>query len=50
MAGNGWDRNTLKMGDVTTASGYRFSDGQKILRLQKVVMPSGTEMFLYGRQ
>lgn len=49
MAGNGWDRNTLKMGDVITASGYQFSDGQKILRLQRIVMASGKEMFLYGR-
>ena len=49
MAGNGWDRNTLKMGDVITAIGYRFTDGQNILRLQKVVMPNGKEMFLYGR-
>ncbi len=49
MAGNGWDRNTLKMGDVITAIGYRFSDGQNILRLQKVVMANGKEMFLYGR-
>lgn len=49
MAGNGWDRNTLKMGDVITAMGYRFSDGQNILRLQKVVMANGKEMFLYGR-
>ncbi len=49
MAGNGWDRNTLKMGDVITAIGYRFSDGQNILRLQKIVMANGKEMFLYGR-
>jgi hypothetical protein len=38
------------MGDAITAIGYRFSDGSNILRLQKVVMPSGKEMFLYGRQ
>ena len=50
MAGNGWDRTTLKMGDAITAIGYRFSDGSNILRLQKVVMPTGKEMFLYGRQ
>ena len=49
MAGNGWDRTTLKMGDAITAIGYRFSDGSNILRLQKVVMPNGKEMFLYGR-
>jgi hypothetical protein len=29
--------------------GYEFTDGQKILRLQKIVMASGKEMLLYGR-
>ena len=50
MAGNGWDRSTLKMGDVITATGYRFTDGSNVLRLNKIVMTSGKEMFLYGRQ
>ena len=50
MANNGWDRATLKAGDVITATGYRFSDGQNILRLEKVVMAGGKEMFLYGRR
>jgi Family of unknown function (DUF6152) len=49
MAANGWDKTTLKPGDMITASGYRFTDGQSILRLQKIVMASGKEMFLYGR-
>ena len=49
MAANGWDKTTLKPGDVVTASGYRFTDGQPILRLQKIVMATGKEMFLYGR-
>jgi uncharacterized protein DUF6152 len=49
MAGNGWDKTTLKIGDVITAIGYRFADGQNILRLQKIVMANGKEMFLYGR-
>ena len=49
MAGNGWGTNTLKKGDVITAIGYRFSDGSNVLRLQKVVMPTGKEMLLYGR-
>jgi len=49
MAGNGWDKTTLKMGDVIIAMGYRFADGQNILRLQKIVMGNGKEMFLYGR-
>ena len=50
MAGNGWDSTTLKAGDVITAIGYRFSDGSNVLRLQKVVMSDGKELFLYGRQ
>ena len=50
MAGNGWDKSTLKMGDVITAIGYRFTDGSNVLRLQKIVMANGKELFLYGRQ
>jgi len=38
------------MGDVITAVGYRFSDGQNILRLDKVTMADGKEMLLYGRR
>src|SRR5215510_11163725 len=29
MEANGWNRNTLKYGDVITAIGYQFADGQK---------------------
>lgn len=49
MSANGWEKATLKQGDVVTAMGYQFTDGQKILRLQKIVMANGKEMFLYGR-
>ena len=49
MEANGWSRSTLKPGDVITASGYQFADGQKILRLERVVMADGKEMRLYGR-
>jgi hypothetical protein len=49
MAANGWNSNTLKKGDVITAIGYRFTDGSNVLRLQKIVMANGKEMFLYGR-
>ena len=49
MAGNGWDRNTLKPGDVITGTGYQFSDGSKVVQLQKIVMANGREMLLYGR-
>jgi hypothetical protein len=49
MEGNGWHKDSLKLGDTITGSGYRFSDGQRILRLQKIVMPDGKVMLLYGR-
>jgi hypothetical protein len=49
MAANGWEKTTLKPGDVITATGYKFTDGQPVLRLNKIVMASGKELFLYGR-
>jgi hypothetical protein len=49
MAANGWGKDSLRMGDVITGTGYRFADGQRILRLQKIVMPDGKLMLLYGR-
>ena len=50
MARNGWGRDTLKAGDTIEATGYQFADGQNILRLEKVVLSSGKELFLYGRR
>ncbi len=49
MEANGWNTTTLKPGDVITGTGYQFSDGQKILRLERIVMPDGKELRLYGR-
>jgi hypothetical protein len=49
MEANGWTKNTVKAGDVITGTGYQFSDGQKIIRLERVVLPDGKEMRLYGR-
>jgi hypothetical protein len=49
MAGNGWNRSTLKPGDVITGTGYRFADGSNVVQLQKIVMADGKEMLLYGR-
>jgi hypothetical protein len=48
MEANGWTRTTVKAGDVITGTGYQFTDGQKIIRLEKVVLPDGTEMRVYG--
>jgi hypothetical protein len=48
MEANGWNKTTVKPGDVITGIGYQFSDGQKILKLDKAVLPDGKEIFLYG--
>ena len=50
MSANGWDPNTLKAGDVITGSGYRFTDGSRILRLERIATPDGRELLLYGRR
>ena len=48
--GNGWDRTTVKPGDVIMGIGYQFADGSKIIRLKKVVLADGSELFVYGRR
>ena len=40
----GWDKGTLKPGDVITASGYRTKNGSNMLRLQKIVLSGGRVM------
>ena len=49
MEANGWTKATVKRGDVITGTGYQFSDGQKIIRLERVVLADGRELRLYGR-
>ena len=49
MEANGWTKTTVKLGDVITGTGYQFGDGQKIIRLERVVLPDGKEIRVYGR-
>lgn len=49
MEANGWTPKTVKPGDVISGTGYQFSDGQKIIRLEKVVLPDGKEVRVYAR-
>ena len=49
MEANGWNRQTVKMGDVITGTGYQFADGQKIIRLESVVLADGRSINVYGR-
>jgi Family of unknown function (DUF6152) len=48
MEANGWTKTTVKPGDVITGIGYQFADGQKIVRLERVILPGGKELRLYG--
>jgi hypothetical protein len=49
MESNGWTKTTVKPGDVITGIGYQFNDGQKIIRLERVVLADGKEIKVYGR-
>jgi hypothetical protein len=48
MTGTGWDKNTLKVGDLITAVGHRATDTPNLLRIQKVVLANGRELIGYG--
>ena len=49
MEANGWTKDTIKINDVVTGTGYQFADGQKIIRLERIVMNDGKEMRVYAR-
>jgi hypothetical protein len=40
----GWTKDSLKRGDVITASGNRAKDGSNLMRLDKVVLSDGKEL------
>jgi hypothetical protein len=48
MEANGWSKTTVKPGDVITGIGYQFADGQKIIRLERIVLADGKVLLLYG--
>ena len=49
MEANGWTKTTVKPGDVITGIGYQLADGQKVVRLERVVLKDGKEIRVYGR-
>ena len=50
MEANGWTKTTVKPGDVITGIGHQFSDGEKIVRLERVVLADGRQLRVYGTQ
>ncbi len=49
MTANGWTKTTVKPGDVITGIGYQYADGEKIVRLERVLLADGKEMRVYGK-
>ena len=49
MEANGWTKTSVKRGDLITAIGYQFADGQKIVRMERAVLADGKEIRVYGR-
>jgi hypothetical protein len=49
MTANGWSKETVKPGDLITGIGYQYADGQKIVRLERVILADGKELRVYGR-
>ena len=48
MAANGWTKTTVKPGDAITGIGYQFANGEKIIKLERVVLADGKELRVYG--
>ena len=40
----GWDKDTIKVGDVITFYGHRTKNGTPFMRLDKIVRADGTEL------
>lgn len=49
MTANGWTKTTVKPGDMITGIGYQYADGEKIVRLERVVLGDGKELRVYGK-
>ena len=49
MTANGWSKTTVKPGDTITGIGYQYADGEKIVRLERVVLADGKELRVYAR-
>lgn len=46
LSRTGWTRSTFKPGDQVTFTGNVAKSGSKIMRLRKVVLPSGKEIMI----
>jgi len=44
----GWNRKTIKPGDVITATGHPARSGANSIRIEKIVLPNGKEVTFEG--
>jgi hypothetical protein len=44
----GWDRKTIKPGDLITATGHPARNGSNFMRVEKIVLPNGRELTCEG--
>jgi Family of unknown function (DUF6152) len=44
----GWDRKTVKPGDLVTATGHPARNGSNAMRVEKVILPNGKELTFEG--
>jgi uncharacterized protein DUF6152 len=45
---SGWNSKTLKAGEQIVLEGHRAKNGLKVIRVEKVSLPDGTELFPKG--
>jgi hypothetical protein len=48
MEANGWTKTTVKPGDVITGIGYQYANGEKIVKLERVILADGKEIPVYA--
>ena len=48
MEANGWTKTTVKPGDVITGIGYQYANGEKIVKLERVILADGKVIPVYG--
>ena len=49
MSGTGWNKDSVKAGEILTATGQRATDAPNLMKIDKVVFASGKELVAYGR-
>jgi Family of unknown function (DUF6152) len=48
MEANGWTKTTVKPGDAITGIGHQYLNGEKIVKLERVVLADGKEIRVYA--